>query len=66
MITLFAADGTILASERTKSHAASVRTRFAAWQRQCDALIQQHPTAVRATINTVKFDIVNGRSMWVD
>ena len=65
LLTVYAADGTVLASVQSKSNAPRISARGAADQRQLDSLVAQHPAAVTAKINDATFKVVSGRTSYV-
>ena len=62
MIRVYGPDGTLLAEEIAKSNAKRFSVRAHADQRQLDDLAKRHPKAVRGSIGTWPFVIVDGRS----
>lgn len=65
-LTVYGKDDKILAVEMGRSNARRSSVQGPADQKQLGAMIARNPKAVRATINTVKFRIRNGRSSWDD
>lgn len=65
LLTVYAADGVVLASVQSKSNARRISVCGAADQRQLDALAAQHPAAVTAKIDDATFKVVNGRTSYV-